>query len=429
MPNAPDLLGEWGNDFQKLLAYEKLGSKALANILPKDKNGGTVALTASTPEALAVADNYSVVEMLPDKSKPLDKFLFAGTETGIAHQISLFQALYKLIGSKGNFDFSTAFSNFHYQWQGVAYNPNQYQLDRAQNPLYKNSALPWGFPIDSGKDNSSSLPAVNILNSPGRNSTNILIEFLPQGYANPDQSYLIEGSPEQVYMEVQRLHNMWMMLDSSNLMAFLGYPVDEFFQKAPRNNLTLHFILCPDKNGGRQIQINKFSVYRSEVTIPFVNSAKITYDLLRTICGGDEGLRWGQWKAISWIGQTDKSPLKGASQIWVSGNTKESAIANLEAFLQLTSGVELNRTTTQTDITKGIRAGNPRYQVLQNYPMYPGWVHALNPTIASFKDSPDKGKQNLYGKQISNGAKFNITNPKEPPGWMAKFANLLKATH
>lgn len=181
--------------------------------------------------------------------------------------------------------------------------------------------------------------------------------------AKSRKEYFYPDRNGQPLIKVVRIFfmNMKLMFKGMDMGAWVGYPVDEYLRSRPRTGVSLQFFLTTYKRPPfYQIGTRWFS--RRQVTIPYVDRRKLTYEIIRNACGGNQGLNWGEWVARAYLGLEDES--RGLHQLVVGGSTEENVKKNLERFLPFTTCKLRGLTVNKIDYTKGDRANDPNKYAL-----------------------------------------------------------------
>lgn len=248
-----------------------------------------------------------------------------------------------------------------------------------------------------------------------------LVEFFPDR-ENKEESYLLFGTPLEIMTQCSFFMNMKMMLGLNQGDYYLGYPVDEYLRLKPRTGLTIQLILTTYKEPPYYKRGVKWFSKR-QVTIPWVDRSKLTYESLRNACGGDNGQDWGEWTARAYISMDDESaPI---SQMVAGGSTEDKAKKNLEAYLQFTKATVRGLSANKIDYSKGDRAKDPNKSRFTKFEVYPSWVGVLNTKLVNYTDRRI-GKQTLSGKQLKKQLKFYLYQKKEPLGWTSDIRDVTK---
>lgn len=373
--------------------------------------------------------SYDVYKLNFDKNKRGLSVFLSGPPVSIALQESLINAIYDVVNAHNPDnqidlnewiqDFQQCFPSF-----GVKGAP------------YNNTGLPWG-------GDPSCIPRVRILRSVIRDKQTkySVLQFWPDS-CNKEESYMISGTSAMCIMQINQLYNQWLMLKNKEIGQWVGYPIDEDLRRYPRNYLTVQFILTTNKKPPfylrpkfkkkRQYTSTTRGIYkptddqfepfrRIKVTVPIVDRTKINYENLRACCGGSQGLVVGYWGATTEIGNNS---LKGFTTLEVRGDTFETAIANSQKFLSITSDLVLSNPKPFKLInSENADKIDGNYEKLKSYRVYPAKVLITTSTIQASKDN-GKGRKIRTGVQHARAASVDIWDVNPPADWKKKLADV-----
>lgn len=373
--------------------------------------------------------SYDVYKLTFDRYKKGLSVFLSGPPVSIALQESLVNAIYDVVAANSIDnqidlnewikDFEACFPSF-----GVKGAP------------YNNSGHLWG--VDPG-----CVPRVRVLRSRLRdkNLKYSTLQFWPDS-CNKEESYLISGTPSMCIMQVNQLWNQWLMMRNKEIGQWVGYPIEEELKRYPRNYWTVQFLLTTNKkppfyNRLPYVRISKHTstsgdVYKSpvdqfepfrrvKVTVPLVDKSKISYENLRACCGGSSGLTVGYWGAITEVGNND---LRGFTSLATRGDTFETAVANAQKFLSITSDLLLsNPKPTKLANSEKSDKIDGYYEKLKSYKVYPAKVLIMTSSVQSTKKD-DKGRRVRTGVQHAKSASLHIWDTKPPIDWKRKLSEI-----
>ena len=247
-----------------------------------------------------------------------------------------------------------------------------------------------------------------------------VIELLPDR-ENKDESYIFFGTPLELQSQICIFLNIWRLSkytsgqnqNNSNIPMPRNKPIEGIFikiylasQKEPPFS----------KNTGKKSD-TEYSTVRY-VTIPAVDKSKVTYESLRSICGGTMGQKWGKWQARTYV----KSPI-GIHQIVCGGNTEKTAIENLQKFMLITAAIPFRPVTTSHDL----RAKNaPKSFTL--YPAYCEIEHYDEIKWTSKSTITDAELENLLKNRVIKKAHIDLYYSAPPKTVIEKIKNTLRIT-
>lgn len=150
------------------------------------------------------------------------------------------------------------------------------------------------------------------------------------------------------------------------------------------------------------------------ISIPYPK--KLTYNEIRSACGGNSGIYWGHHHTRGFIIAKDSRSLKECRQLVVSGNSKESSEANYEKFVRFTNGIEVNRTYGENTF----KYDDDKKQKMKNYLVYPKHIFIektayLNLSTPELIEGDTSARKILQGKKVSKKHKIYIYSENESP--------------
>lgn len=259
-------------------------------------------------------------------------------------------------------------------------------------------------------------------------------EFYPDREEFKNEPIIITGPEWSIALQLSLLRAQYQMngRGESSEDGWVGYPLQEWFRIAPKTGITANIMLGAFKEppfNRMKFGAGNFSytIQPRQVSVPWVDVSKLTYQNLRTVCGSVAGLNWGMWQARAYVTKDPNAiSKKGLRQIVASGPTERQAETNLDRFVALTTGFEVSRTCTEVKIDKGMRSKNPRYKYLKKYDVYPAWIWFENAELVAADDIIHKGKTTLSGKVVSKRNKLIIWPEREPAGWSSTMRELIR---
>lgn len=252
-----------------------------------------------------------------------------------------------------------------------------------------------------------------------------VIEFFPDRDVK-EESYLLFGTPIELMTQISFFMNLHLMLKGMDLGVWLGYPADEYLRLKPKTDFTLRIILTTYKKPP-YYQIGTRWYSKRQVTIPCVDITKLTYNNIRSACGGAGGQDWGEWSARAYVSLHDEA--KSMHQMVAGGNSEEKAKANLEKFLFLTRCTVRGMSTTKIDYSKGDRSKDPDKAKYLSFNVYPAWMTILNSKLVGLDDARKDGKKTLSGRMLSKHNKMFIYNQTEPSNFASNLKEVANKTY
>ncbi|NEO88136.1 MAG: hypothetical protein F6J87_28355 [Spirulina sp. SIO3F2] len=252
-----------------------------------------------------------------------------------------------------------------------------------------------------------------------------VIEFFPDR-DDKDTSTFLMGTPQQIMTQAIIIMAMRQLkLGGGAGGEWIGYPVEDWIQAAALTTVSARIILFPDRFGPLNYQ-RMLTWGPRQVSIPYVDRSRLTYQALRQACGDRQGLDWGEWNARAYLIAPDGG--KTQHQMVASGPTKREAERNLQRFLPFTRCEVRNYSYNQLDYSKGERAKDANKKFRQRLTIYPGHLLILNkeavPTEALKTD--EKGRPTHAGKQKRRPLKFEIWPEREPSGWLGEVKDAFR---
>lgn len=245
-----------------------------------------------------------------------------------------------------------------------------------------------------------------------------LIEFLPN-HDVKTESYLFFGTPLELMTQICNFFNQWLLLkinSSNNSSSDMGVNIPK---NKPLEGIYLKIYLCTknrppfyqhksEKDKGEYFSIRY-------ATIPVVNTSKLTYENLRTVCNDTNGQHWGRWSARAYV----KSDL-GIHQMVAGGDSEDVAIENLKKFLPLSNAVEFRPITTRHDYYN--------LSIPKRFKLYPAYIKVINYSHVintDIKKQPG-GINPISSKRIIKAQDINIYADKEPSWFSGKLRDVIR---
>lgn len=247
-----------------------------------------------------------------------------------------------------------------------------------------------------------------------------LVEFFPNRNEE-EESYPCFGTPSEIRTQIVIIMALYRMrkLFGGGGGEWVGYPIEDWFKASANNTASVKIILLPNKTGKNYAGDPYWS--KRQISIPRPDRAKCTYAAIREACGGNAGLKWGEWRATAYLQSPDSATQH---KMMASGPTEERARQNLMKFLKFSRCEVTNFTAGKLDYTSGMRAKDPQKARRMSLDVFPAWLWVFNREILPPVNS--EGKPVNTGKQKPRRYKMPINRDKEPTGWKEAFNDAFK---
>jgi hypothetical protein len=234
---------------------------------------------------------------------------------------------------------------------------------------------------------------------------------------------ILKGKEAQLKPIITQLMALHQLLDERDIGSWTGYPINEYYRKAPQTGISVKVILTTFKRPPfYQIDNRWFS--RRQVSIPMVDKSKLTYEAIRNACGGSNGQDWGEYKARAFLGELDNP--KGIYQMAVGGSTEAIAMRNLNSFSQFTQLHVKSVSVSKEDYNNGFRAKLPNKEKYNNFEVYPAFITITNTKLVNYTDQKHQGRATTSGRELLKRIKLNIYREKEPDNWDEQLREVLR---
>lgn len=248
-----------------------------------------------------------------------------------------------------------------------------------------------------------------------------LVEFFPDR-ENKEESFLLFGTPLELMTQCCTLMNLHRMIESRDMGYFLGYPIDAYMRRKPQQDVSIKIVLQTKKSPPYFSKKNPSR--KAEVNIPSVNISKLSYSIIRQICGNNNGIVWGNYQCRATVSlENDKSPLH---QIVASGNTEEVAEKNLKQFLSLTHCKLRGINHNHIDYSEGERKKDILGVEKKKFTVYPAWIVVFNSKLFELNNNKQSGIPTLSGKLKTKMEKLYTYYLREPKDWKNSMNELTK---
>lgn len=350
--------------------------------------------------------NFDVIEVLPNRSEKGDIYLLSGTPESLPPQISLFLALEEMVSVRvGNIPLA--------QW--IEDYETEFLLFEGKNRPKDNYAKPWGLPSDEK-------PRLDIVEIGKNLKRNYLVcQYFPNR-KNDEEYYWFSGTSSQIINQVMLFTNLSKKLERYTFGEFYGYPVPEYNALFPSQYTNIKLFFTTRKHPPYYKGSSTELFVKVQISVPMVAESKLTYENIRKICNGSNGINYGHWQDRAYLAVNDKS--KGISQMVVGGHTEKEAIANMDKFLVLTNAKVMSRRCSHDSGGHEKAKADIDWEKKNNYEIYPWFMTVTNPV--KVKTKPDKGGVPTRAGTIKHKTeKLFINTQKEPPGWSTALRKVL----
>lgn len=359
-------------------------------------------VTSALVKAVEILDEaykvgHEVAQLIPNDSRDNEIYAIAGgSQASIAEQQSLFMANYQLMQNTFGIDppdFKEWAKAFEYCFPRIVKN-NQY-IDSPGNGV-----KPWLTDV-------ANRPRIRVVNVPEQQKklpAFIYVEFEPERN-NPNEVYFLAGTITQVVQHIWQIWNFRQVMKQQNLSMVLGYPLSEAMQRRPHQGVSITFILTNYQTPPFYKRSDRLDFKQVQITVPFVDKAKVSFNALRAACGGNGGLNWGKTRAMAAV--CDNPDFYQGSrfmpQVWCAGETYAQAKSNIKNFMLLSSGkiVKISEGKIDDDeLLNPLNKPNPPAKV------YPAHCFITNGYLVG--NNTTVGKQKSLGKFNTKRNKFDL---------------------
>lgn len=362
---------------------------------------------------------FRVYDYYPRRDVPGEKIEISGGHFSLALQYSLLNG----IVSYFSFDWSQwkeQFENGFSDWRGFH-----------RDGLYADRTKPWGREREYR-------PLIVELQS--RESKDYhLVEYFPDR-SKRKRSFLISGTYQEISLQIRQMQLAEQVLGERSIGQFLAYPVAQWNQQAPilSPRVTALVYAGREWEGENLYPLQEkdgktFRLWHSQIQIFQPDLRKLTYRKIRNTMGGDSGLAWGEWSARAYLtpkdrnsnpNNRDKAPdgrHKSNSQMVAWGDTEDSAVANLERFLEL-SKATLTAPIKPTRNRKDKGAPKPK-----SYRVYPGSILVEPPSSRALQKAIDSGQIDSHIPGEKSKHSVSMREPSE--NWLKDFKKAINSLY
>lgn len=362
---------------------------------------------------------YDVYKLVYDRSKKGLSSLISGVPASIAVQESLLNAVYDIVDAHvGDGALSLT------EW--IADFENCFPSFGVKSSTYAQTAQPWGMPMEKR-------PLVRVLRNliRDKNAEYYVVQFWPSR-GNLEESYIVSGTTSMVVIQVHTLMNQWLMMRDKDVGQIIGQPLDEHLRLYPKKFASARFWLTTSKQPpfrptSQKLNGKKKPFRDAIITVPFVDVSKLSYEGLRSCCGGEQGLSIGYWACVSSIGTTN---LAASTKMVVRGVDFELACKNAQNFLNLVSEtclVESFRPVKLVTSEAGDRSRN-QYETFRNFKVYPAKVTLTFPSQQT-NSRDETGRKVRTGISDPQFVTIKIWEPTPSTSWEHTLKDIAKAAN
>jgi len=375
--------------------------------------------TTQVDGATGYASFFSVFEFWPDRDNDDEIYVISGNQDAIALQASLLLALNQMLDIKlgGRADLEKWAEEFEDEFPS-------FRDDRDGQPRRDR---PWGKPREER-------PRIVEL-TPNYDELKFKVVKLIPNREQPEFYRLFSGSAAQIIDQITTFWNFYLEMEGRDIGAFLGYPIDEYSRQKPKTGVKLTLVFTtfkepPFYKSDRYDRPERAPYFlKRQVTIAQPNRSIFEYQSLRNACGGSSGLSWGNWTARAYIAsENDRADgsIKGLSQMVARGDSKQTAMTNLERFLALSDAtVRTIHVTHQNARDEGGSSDRDRF--LRSFQIYPAWCFVENAALVRADDTRHGGKPTLSGKLVSKKNKLFLWSEREPSEFQSVLNELMRS--
>lgn len=350
--------------------------------------------------------NFDVIEVLPSREDKKDIYLLSGTPESLPAQISLFLALEEMITVRVG-DIPLA------QW--IEDYESEFLLFAGKNRPKDNFTKPWGLP-------QNEKPRLDIVELPEKFKRDYLVcQYFPN--RNQDNIYYwFSGTSSMIINQLMIFTNLSKLIESKDFGEFYGYPIDEYYRVKPSTNTSIKLFFTNRKHPPYYKGSSTTFFFKGQVNISNVDETKLTYENIRNICNGDNGLQWGHWLARAYVTADDVNA--GVQQIVCSGDDKDTANTNLDKFLTLTKSKVTSRTCNELQGGTKLAKSDPWWDEKKKFEIYPRFMSVVNPVkVPVGKNNP--GLATSAGSFKYKRKRLFINQRTEPQGWAQSLKQVL----
>lgn len=356
----------------------------------------------------AIDLTYEVLEIEPDKHNKNQTYQIAGNPGDLVAESSGFVANVQYIQER--------FGNWNFEDFDIAFR-NAFPNATPRPKAWGTSAEPWGRPIGNQ-------PKFVEVNKPSEDGY-VLLAFYPDK-DNEDECYPVMGNINDIVNQVMNIWHSKMLL--SDTCRVIGSPVTEYIRYSPVQQPHLIFYLTTRERPPFYRNDLNPEFREHKFTIHYPKKSALSYENVKAVLGGNNGMIWGRWKATAWLVDNidNHKKGKGAHQVWVGGSSEEEAVRNLKSVLQLTNGKVLQIKTSHSKDDEGLAAQDPELLKMRQYKVFPKCFTVINPNLVSMAM---KGRRKaLASKMNTKWNDFVLWPSKQPPQWSKHLDEFLRVT-
>ena len=240
-----------------------------------------------------------------------------------------------------------------------------------------------------------------------------VVQITPDRTVN-EERLIIAGNESDVKSAITNTVAQHQLLGNRDVGQLVGMEASEYArtrQLSLRLKLELRSVPNPPYASTR----NRF-VRRVTITVPYVNRARLDWNVIKVALGGPNGYLWGRFKARAIV-----EGSSGKENMFVYGSTAQTAQNRLEALMQLSEATfEAINVTEET--RTGVRVSNPRLykEVTQIYPAYMTIINRERQLAL------DRGQLSYDGTYQDREARFELWRDNPPDDFEATVQELLR---
>ena len=316
-----------------------------------------------------------------------------GKPWAIALQISLLNALHKLLGFSANVDMS--------EWMKSTerfYSDENLKIANKKNPI-KRLSLATKQP--EGKEKND-----YIFKELEYKTLEIFVLLRESG--EEYNFFILAQNDQELIKFFYRWINQFIYDLSRPIIEVVGQDLDAAIRLKPGGDvLQIYLSTILGSPFQRKEKLANGQIYNygiKKISIPYPK--KLTYQEIRNACGGNDGIFWGHHNCRGWILPDDHRSLKEARQLVVSGDSPQSAEQNYERFLQFTTGYENNRHHGRNDM----KYDKTRKRLGKSYKVYP--KHIFVEKTAYMRLSEEnliEGEKRIITQGLKTSRKYTVS--------------------
>jgi hypothetical protein len=238
------------------------------------------------------------------------------------------------------------------------------------------------------------------------------LEIILDDRAEEKEKLHLTNLPEKLMIPAtQQLINQHRLIHNRDLGLVIGSPLDEYV-RARAQSLTVVIEMFTRKEPPFFRGKSKDSK-QIVLTIPNVKRAKLNWETIKRVVGGQNGYTWGRFRA--------NVTLDSRRTLRVYGGTAKEAEDRVKALLEITEDKLVSISVTE-EKKEGARLKQPKLYK-DAVRVYPGYFTIIN--REEYLD-PTKGRATLTQNYRDAKIRIALWLKKEPPNASRLISNLLR---